>query len=84
MLAQLGGGGGASSAWHIDQMGQPPRLDVWACAQGNVRWWMSRRGGGLASSPPTTKKAAVGPGIRATQAGSYISPFRIPCLVFFA
>ena len=36
--------------------------------------------GGLASSPPTTKKAAVGPGIRATQAGSYISPFRILCL----
>ena len=20
-------------------MGQPPRLDVWACAQGNVQWW---------------------------------------------
>ena len=23
-------------AWHIDQMGQPPRLDVWACAQSSV------------------------------------------------
>ena len=37
------GGGVASSAWHIDQMGQPPRLDVWACAQSNVQWWMSIR-----------------------------------------
>ena len=42
----VGRGGLASSAWHIDQMGQPPRLDVWACAQGNVRWWMSIRSAG--------------------------------------
>jgi hypothetical protein len=41
-----GGGGLASSAWHIDQMGQPPRLDVWACAQSNVQWWMSIRSAG--------------------------------------
>ena len=40
----------ASSAWHIDQMGQPPRLDVWACAQSNVQWWMSIRSAGGACS----------------------------------
>ena len=46
-----GGGGGASSAWHTDQMGQPPPLDVWACAQSNVQWWMSiRSAGGICSS----------------------------------
>ena len=42
----LGEGGLASSAWHIDQMGRPPRLDVWACAQSNVQWWMSIRSAG--------------------------------------
>ena len=43
-------GGLASSAWHIDQMGQPPRSDVWACAQSNVQWWMSIRSAGGACS----------------------------------
>ena len=28
----------ASSAQHINEMGPPYRLDVWAWAQGSVRW----------------------------------------------
>ena len=49
-LVARGGGGGASSAWHIDQMGPPYRSGVWAWTQSNVQWWMSIRSAGRACS----------------------------------
>ena len=47
--ARRPGGRGASSAWHISQMGPPYRSDFWAWAQSGVRRWSFRSGGGACS-----------------------------------
>ena len=69
----------AVCVWGVGQLGMAHRSDGPASSL-RMFGHVCVCGGGLASSPPTTKKAAVGPGIRATHAGSYISPFRILCL----